>query len=291
MNDPGLTPWMTRRDLASRQVSYAQNFEDILLARAFPGPSGFYIDVGANHPVFHSVTKRFYDLGWRGINVEPNPRLFRALAAQRPRDVNLNAGLSDADGALTFYEVLDHRHGWSTFHPDAAAAYRRQGVQVAERPVPVTTLASICDRHAPPDAAIDFLKIDAEAFELQVLRGNDWSRWRPRVVLVEGALPGPVAEWEPVLLGNGYRFAAFDGINRYYLRGEDHALAPAFAAPVNALDNAVSHEILRLVRPPGGPARAALDHARAYVRRRPALASLARRLLRRPNPAGESRVG
>src|SRR5579863_744930 len=74
-------------------VSYAQNGEDVLLGRAFGWQTdGFYIDVGANHPVNDSVTKAFYDRGWRGINIEPG-RVFEKLAAMRPRDVNLPIAL------------------------------------------------------------------------------------------------------------------------------------------------------------------------------------------------------
>jgi hypothetical protein len=67
--------WLTLEDVYGKTVSYAQNYEDILLGRALRKSEGFYIDVGANHPVFHSVTKLFHDRGWRGINVEPSPVL------------------------------------------------------------------------------------------------------------------------------------------------------------------------------------------------------------------------
>ncbi len=87
-------------------VSYAQDAEDVLLKRVFPQDyQGFYIDAGASDPVRFSVTKHFYDQGWRGVNIEPVPSVWLRLRDQRPRDVNLNAALSDREGRLTFYEV------------------------------------------------------------------------------------------------------------------------------------------------------------------------------------------
>src|SRR5262245_21135095 len=87
-------------------ISYAQNGEDVLLERLFRDvPVGTYIDVGANDPVDFSVTKHFYDRGWRGINIEPGPQAFARLCAQRPRDLNLNLGLAEVEGAACFYEL------------------------------------------------------------------------------------------------------------------------------------------------------------------------------------------
>ena len=80
-----------------RMTSYADNFEDVLLQRAFElDARGFYIDVGAYAPVEHSVTKQFYDRGWRGINVEPNPQPFAELAADSvPGGGSIGAGMSN----------------------------------------------------------------------------------------------------------------------------------------------------------------------------------------------------
>lgn len=278
------TAWLSLDDLRHKSVSYAQNFEDVLLRRAFGDATGLYIDVGANHPVFHSVTKAFYDRGWRGVNIEPQPALHRLLCAERIRDVNLNVGLSDCEGNRTLYEVPDYRHGWSTFHPEAAESYRRQGVAVVERSIPVTTLARVCAEHV--QQSIDFLKIDAECYELQVLRGADWDRWRPRVVLIEAGVPLLVAQWEPVMREAHYELAAFDGINRYYVRAEESELLPAFAAPVNVLDNAVAYDYVRIIEELHAlgelspTERALLQRVRAFARLHPRLRSLARRLLR-----------
>src|SRR5580692_1079228 len=89
-----------------QMTSYAANFEDVLLHRAFRGQrSGFYIDVGAYEPVDDSITNHFYENGWSGINIEPNPAPFGRLRAARGRDKNLNIGLSNREGRLTVYEA------------------------------------------------------------------------------------------------------------------------------------------------------------------------------------------
>jgi FkbM family methyltransferase len=234
--------WMTLEEVYAKTISYAQNYEDILLARVLPEPDGFYIDIGANHPVFHSVTKLFSERGWRGINVEPSQVVFQLLAEDRPRDINLNVGLGSSVGMMTFYEATE-RHGWSTFRPELSEHYRGQGVAIAEVSVPVTTLAKVCEEHV--DRTIDFLKIDAEGFEREILLGADFSRWRPRILVIENAWP---ETWEPLIDGFDYLPATFDGLNRFYVRSEDRDLLPAFASTANVLDNFVPYEYVRLFR-------------------------------------------
>jgi len=220
--------------MAMTMISYAQTCEDVLLNRVFAGRAdGFYLDVGANDPVLNSVTKHFSNLGWRGINIEPEAETCRRVAADRPRDINLNVGISDREGTLTFYDATASQ-GWSTFSRAQAEWHALRGIKFVETLVPVTTLARVCAEHV--DRTIDFLKIDAESHEREVILGADWSAWRPRVVLVEAT---DVDGWEPTLLAGDYLFAAFDGLNRYYVRAEDRGLLPAFAAPVNSLDDSV----------------------------------------------------
>ena len=220
-------------------VSYAQNGEDVLLDRLFPRDAkGFYVDIGANDPVQDSVTKHFYDLGWHGINVEPAADAFQRLAELRPRDVNLNFGVSDASGTLTLHETPAGT-GASTFSDDLADRLLEDGISFTDRPVPVVTLAEIFEEHI--DGEIDFLTIDVEGHERQVLQGGDWKRWRPRVVVVEATEPRTTVptheQWEATLLDADYLFAAFDGLNRYYVRAEDAPLAELLQTPLNHFDN------------------------------------------------------
>jgi FkbM family methyltransferase len=230
-------------------ISYAQNREDVLLNRVFPGPEGFYIDVGAAHPVAHSVTKWFSEKGWRGVNVEPLEAFYKALVEDRPRDVNLNAAVGERPGEVMLYEVPSCV-GWATTDPATAEAIRAAGREVVPRPVRVVTLAEVCERHA--DRPIDFLKIDAEGGERAVIAGADFTRWRPRVLVIEATEVGhPVPNhesWEPLVLASDYLYATFDGLNRYYVRSEDAELVPLLQTPANVFDDYVIYEQQRLER-------------------------------------------
>lgn len=190
-------------------VSYARNHEDVVLNRALSaqGP-GFYIDVGAGHPVEDSVTKHFYDMGWSGVNVEPAAKMFEALVGQRARDVNLRLRLSDDSDAE---ESL-------------------------------TTLAEVCRRYAPP--MFGFLVVRTAANEGAVLKGGDWGGWKPRIVVVQSVF---CEGWEHILLGAGYVSAAFDGVNRIYVQAEDAESRCALATPANVTDDFIPYRYSRLI--------------------------------------------
>lgn len=229
-------------------VSYAGNREDVMLRRLFPDEeSGFYIDVGAGHPLQFSVTKHFYDRGWRGINIEPAPGPFEQLVQDRKRDVNLNLALSDSEGVATFYEFPPEYAGWSTVSRQEAERHLAEdGVAFTECSVELTTLAAVCQKHV--EGTIDFLSIDVEGLEQQVLQGADFSRWRPRVCVIEATVPATAIpthhKWEKLLLDARYRFAYFDGLNRFYVREEDADLLDQFITPVSCLDDYEPYEYL-----------------------------------------------
>ncbi|HEX9321602.1 MAG TPA: FkbM family methyltransferase [Xanthobacteraceae bacterium] len=217
-------------------LSYAANLEDYHLARAFEGQaSGFYIDVGAGHPVADNVSCWFYLRGWRGLVVEPQRRLVELYPLVRPRDIAVPKLLGRAAGEVDFH-VVERLNGFSSIFPEHARNARKFGAGFHTCRMPMTTLSAICEEHGV--GPIDFLKIDVEGAEGDVLAGGDFRRFRPRVVLLEALAPGTMAEnfaeWEPFLLDQGYVFVLFDGLNRFYVAREDAALIARFpkeAAP------------------------------------------------------------
>lgn len=225
-------------------ISYSQNHEDVLLARAFRGQErGFYIDIGAWHPVMHSLTKHFSRLGWRGVNVEPNPQMHSLLVRDRPHDVNLAVAVGRARGKARLHVRSNSALSALVHDGHAPIAPGEREVEVE-----VQTLAEVCDAHAT--GPIDFLKVDVEGAELDVLLGADWKRFRPRVVIVEATRPETEIptweEWEPLLLEAGYRFVFFDGLNRFYIDSAEPDLARHFDRPANICDRFVSAEVVSL---------------------------------------------
>lgn len=215
-----------------------------MLRRAFQNVrEGCYLDIGAAEPEADSVTKAFYDLGWRGINVEPLAGPFDRLVAARPRDINLNVAVGPVPGEAPMFVVGDES-GLSTLDPALAAEHKAGGWALQERRVQVTTLAQICEAHVSGD--LHFLKIDAEGAELGILRSADFTRWRPWIILLEAVdpvthRPSPFEEWEhEVLTPNHYVFVYDDGLNRFYAASEHEAeLRAAFRVPPNVFDNFV----------------------------------------------------
>jgi FkbM family methyltransferase len=209
-------------------ISYAQNCEDVILNRAFRGRNrGFYIDAGAADPVGHSVTKAFSDRGWCGINIEPSQSYYEQLQDDRPRDINLNVGLSNEPGHLPLYE-FPGSPGLSTFKPAFRDKWQRlHGLPFVEKIVPVMTLAQVCEQYA--DEPIDFIKIDVEGLETEVVAGADWTRFRPKIVLIEG----PRKLHQEHLFNANYLHATFDGVNHYFVSQEASALIPILATPLS----------------------------------------------------------
>lgn len=238
------TPTHTQpSDLTMPFVSYAQNFEDVMLWRALGHvEGGFYIDVGAQSADLDSVTRAFSERGWRGINIEPHPFYFAQLSERRPLDINLCTAVGDHTGALTMNFV--EATGLSTADDQIAAGHVAAGYTLNRAEVSLTTLAALWKEHVPPQQAVHFLKVDVEGFEAAVLAGNDWACNRPWIVVVEATLPNSRteshAEWEGTLLNAGYEHVYSDGLNRFYVAEEHAELGSAFEYPPNVFDDFVA---------------------------------------------------
>lgn len=175
--------------------SFSQEGEDLLVHRIFGDKAtGFYVDVGAHHPVRFSNTYYFYKRGWRGINIEPNLTGIRLFKRYRPRDINLALGISNEPGELIYWmfdePALNSFDKELTEKRLAETEYRLIGT----KQIKVVRLESVLAEYVQPDVQIDFMTIDAEGHDLSVLRSNNWERFRPKWLLVESIVQSPLDE-------------------------------------------------------------------------------------------------
>lgn len=166
--------------------SHSQFNEDLILSLLVGEiKNGFYVDIGANHPTFNSNTKKFYDKGWCGINIEPTKDGYNKLLTSRTRDTNLNIAVANKSGVMTLYE-LDGDTTLSTLNPhNAVLMSKHLGLSMTSREISVRPLSSVMDEHCTSNV-IHFMSIDAEGVDLEVLQSNNWEKYRPEVIMVEG---------------------------------------------------------------------------------------------------------
>jgi FkbM family methyltransferase len=219
-------------------ISYAQNFEDVILWRTFRHiKNGFYIDIGAHDPVNASVSKVFYDSGWRGVNVEPVKYYADKLRAERPNDEVIEVAVGASTSFIKFYEIAGT--GDSTASPENHELYATQQRSMIEHEVLCVPTESILDKFKGNE--IHWLKIDVEGYEKNVLKGWGQSVVRPWVLVIEATKPySPEPnheDWEPIVLALGYEFVYFDGLNRFYVSIKHRELAESLRIPPNLFDN------------------------------------------------------
>jgi len=177
-----------RKTLATEKpnLSYSQEGEDLVLSRIFGSQrNGFYVDIGAHHPFRFSNTAIFYRRGWRGINIDPLPGTTKLFDKYRAGDINLEIGVGASSGQLTYYMFNDP--AVNTFDKELAEVCEKTGefTRIGDKTVEVLPLSVILDRHLPLDQQIDFMTIDAEGLDFDVLQSNDWNRYSPTIIVLE----------------------------------------------------------------------------------------------------------
>jgi FkbM family methyltransferase len=229
---------MTQDNSPKAFTSYAQNFEDVMLWRALKHiPAGFYIDIGAQHPVVDSVSKAFYEHGWRGIHVEPVPSYAELLRQDRPDETVMQLAVSDRTGILEL-NVIENT-GLSTgvkAYADSHSATHGLAHKVIQ--TPMLPMAAAFESLRGRD--VHWMKIDVEGLEEEVLRGWDSNALRPWIIVIEATVPmSAELRYEGadrLLTRSGYQFAYFDGLNRFYVAAEHDELTAALQVPPNVFD-------------------------------------------------------
>ncbi len=203
--------------------SYSQKGEDLVIEKIFgKKKSGFYIDVGAHNASVFNNTKRLYDMGWRGINIEPNPLLLKKITSLRKGDINLNIGVGKTPGSAVFYEL--DPDSLSTFSKKEKDMKIKLGYRLKKKhKIKVFRLENIINKYVK--TKVDFISIDTEGLDLEVLQSNNWIKYKPFVICVE------TGDFNSIILGekskkkktidsylekHGYEDVYSNGLNSIY---------------------------------------------------------------------------
>ena len=176
------------------RVSFSQEGEDLILSRFMePREKGWYVDVGAHHPKRYSNTYLFYLKGWSGLNIDAMPGSMSEFKRLRPRDINIETAVAEHEHMLTYH--VFNVTALNTFDETLAAdrEKRSQSHIVEKLQVKCRRLDNILDEYLPENQHIDFMSVDAEGMDLEVLRSNDWNRFRPEYLVAECMEPRKLA--------------------------------------------------------------------------------------------------
>lgn len=191
---------------------YAQFAEDVCIRSLLPRTDeGFFVDVGCYHPRKFNNTWALYRRGWRGVNIDVDDIKVKAFNLVRPQDVNIHAAVSDAQGDIRYWS-----NGLYSLTTSVSADYVADKPGYIEKTAPARQLTDILDATRFKDRAIDFLSVDAEGHDLEVLHSLDFARYSPSLIAVEThkALLSEVVETElyQFLVAKGYGLVGWCGL-------------------------------------------------------------------------------
>lgn len=166
---------------------YGQAGEDAIISKTFsfviPVKNGRYVDVGSFHPYRHSNTYILYKAGWTGVNIDPRPGSKALFDRHRPKDINIEAGIAAENGTMTYY-MISEDSTMNTFSRDNLAELGMLDHVKKTIDVPVYSLRTLLEMY-PEVSTIDYLNIDAEGFEMEILQGIEFDRHSPKVISIE----------------------------------------------------------------------------------------------------------
>lgn len=158
--------------------SYSQDKEDLIVEKLIDKKKGRFLEIGGYHPKRLSNTYRLYQKGWRGVIVEPNPEVKEIFNKVRPADLFLNIGVGDKNGVLTYYRFLIP--ALNTFLKEEAIISQKKGHKLCGiEKIKVKRISEIIKEN------FDFLSIDTEGMDYQILKSWPWQKYRPKVICVE----------------------------------------------------------------------------------------------------------
>ncbi len=167
-------------------ISFSKSGDDIQLMKLINNSSpGLYVDIGSWHPVKASNTYFFYLRGWKGICIDPNPELLDLYTRFRPKDLFLNCALGNSDQNLNYYMLSDKYTSMNTLDYDFIVKHKLENEVKEVKNIPVHNLKDLLEQYVNPNDRLDFFDVDVEGYDLEVLKTNDWNKFRPKIVIIE----------------------------------------------------------------------------------------------------------
>jgi FkbM family methyltransferase len=195
------------------RLSYSQFGEDITAANLLRNlKTGFYVDIGAYHPLKHSNTALLHINGWQGVTVEPEMGGARAFHRFRPHAINVRAAIHNEKDSVTLYKF---RGGLSnTTMEDRAKDLRESKEVVGEEVVPALRLNDVFERHVPEGVHVNYLSVDIEGYDTEAILAFDLAKYLPDVVCIEIHRPDMMALGDNAAVGfmsrHGYQLYAIN---------------------------------------------------------------------------------
>ncbi|MDH4403673.1 MAG: FkbM family methyltransferase [Flavobacterium sp.] len=178
-----------KRYLAKKpNISFAKSGDDIQLMMLLNEKTpGTYVDVGCWHPKQASNTYFFYLRNWKGICIDPNPELIKLYKKFRPNDHFINAGIGASDESLDYFMFKES--SMNTFSEDFYEKYKIHSPLIKKVKIPLVSLKEVLDKNLNENDRLDFFDVDVEGFDLEVLKTNDWKKYRPKIIIIESDIP------------------------------------------------------------------------------------------------------
>lgn len=204
--------WLIRNHgLKYNNYSFSQEGEAIIIDVLMNyKKNGFYVDFGALHPIRFSNTMHFYSKGWKGLNVDASPGSMTLFNKLRPRDINVEAGISDTENAeLIFWKFKEN--ALSTFDAEVANKLISAGWElVSKLPIKTFSAMQLLDKYIGCNQKIDFMDIDIEGFDEKIINSIDWVKYHPTIIMTERNFLEKIEPYQ-ILVDNGYEMVALTG--------------------------------------------------------------------------------
>ena len=171
------------KSLSHKKISYSYGGIDLLILNIFKNQDkGFYLDIGCGHPIKNNNTYLLSKKGWSGINIDLDEENISLFNAYRNKDFNVSSAVSDKDGETDLY-FYHNKSSLNTISKQNAN-FQKAKISAIKR-IKTQTINKIIENSPYKDKKIDFLTIDVEGSELQILKNFDFNKYTPKVIVVE----------------------------------------------------------------------------------------------------------